>query len=583
MLARFEEARPRRWTIAVALVLVSPTLVTGFVFDDYVLLYKLAHPGSDVWPGSAPLDLFRWLDPQHYARFIDGAGLAWWTFDHTTIAFMRPVSSLTHALDQWLWPNNAVGMHVQSVLWFALLLGLAAKLYAEMIESRWIAGVACAMFALDSAHGVAVGWISNRNALVGGVFAIATLLLHHRSRSSGERWRPVLAWLCFGMSLLSAELALGVVGYLIAYALFFEAGALGRRLRSLLPYAAISVGWIAWRHAAHYGVYGLGAYVDPMKEPLAFAQGLPSRFSISIASQVWRLSADLSDMLPASFQAVVLGCALALSCVVVWFAWPGLRAERSIRFWAGGAALSVLPLAAGSPSDRLLTLVGLGVMPTLAHAIWAALLAVCPDIPEAQGPAAVLRAACAAWLTLVHLVVDPVLLPALALSLAALAGSAETADEGLSRDPRVRDETVIVAQIPDSMMLTYLPAMRSFKREPRPDKIYWLMATEADVRVERCQPNTLRVSATAGLFARWEERSSRLPLHKGDRVELSEMTVTVVEVSADGRPTVCDFVFARPLESPSYLWLTWHGHRLEPLRLPSEGHSKTLRTTRIST
>jgi hypothetical protein len=85
------------------------------------------------------------------------------------------------------------------------------------------------------------------------------------------------------------------------------------------------------------------------------------------------------------------------------------------------------------------------------------------------------------------------------------------------------------------------------------------------------------VSAEAGLFdSRWDERSWRLPLHRGERVELSELTVHVIEITPDGRPLVCDFVFAQPLESRSYLWLTWRGEGLQPFHVPMLGQSALL-------
>jgi hypothetical protein len=216
-------------------------------------------------------------------------------------------------------------------------------------------------------------------------------------------------------------------------------------------------------------------------------------------------------------------------------------------------------------------------MPALAHAMQAALLAARGEATRTTAQAIDLRAGCAACLALVHLVMDPMLLPAFALSLAAVATSAETANASLSQDPSVRAQTVFVAEIPNSMMLTYLPAMRAIKGEPKPEKLYWLLASDSSARFERLRPNVLRVTAKAGFFNRkWEERSARLPLHKGDRIELSEMTITVIELSEDGRPTVCDFVFAKPIDSPSYMWVTWRGSRLRPLHLPSEGQSTTL-------
>jgi hypothetical protein len=576
LLGKFEGVRARRIVLVAALVLVAPAVASGFALDDYVLLYQMARPDGE-WAGSAPFDLFRWMDPAHDLRLIDGAGMPWWTFEGAKCAFLRPLSSLSHALDHWLWPHSAFWMHVHSLVWFALLLFVAFKVYAALLDSRWVAGAACAMFALDSAHGATVGWISNRNALISAAFGIAALLCHHRRRSGAGFGFAVAAWGCFALSLSSAELGVAVLGYLLVYALLFEQGSLRPRLVSVVPYAMVFVAWSAIRSAAHYGSFGLGAYVDPIAEPWGFAKALPSRSLVLMSSQISRLGSDLYDLVPAPVQPLVLAWALIVCGAMVWFLWPSLRTKRSTRFWAVGAVLSVLPLAATVPSDRLLTLVGFGVMPLLAQAMHDALQAareVRADTRTSFARAAQLRVTFALMLAFVHCVVDPALLPLVSLSPALIAKGTETTEASLSADAALRDQTVIVAEVPDSVMLSYLPVMRSFNGKPRPDKLYWLAATHASARFERRGPNMLRVTSEAGFFDRRSEaRSPQFPLRKGDRVELSQMTVQIVELTRDGRPSVCDFVFALPLESPSYLWRTWRDGRLQPFHVPAEGES----------
>jgi hypothetical protein len=570
-LAKLASAHARGYVIALALLLVAPSIASGFAFDDYILLDELAHSGDHARPGSAPFDLFRWLDPAHVHRMVDGEGLAFWTFERTTNAYLRPITSLTHALDGLLWPRSAPAMHLHSVLWFGLLLALVAKLYSELIEDRWIAGIACAMFALDSAHGVAIGWIANRNAMVGGAFGAAALLCHQRwRRGRGARY-GVAAFVAAGCSVFSAELAVGVFGYLLGYALCYERGPLRTRLQSLLPYAALLTSFIAARMVGRYGVYGLGAYVDPLHEPLAFLSALPLRVLVLLSSQVSRLNADAYELANASLRPLYAGAA-ALACgAFVFCAWPSLRARREMRFFAAGTLLSVLPLAAGSPSDRLLTFVGIGVMPPLAAALRDVLATAARGAPGAHLLTARIRHAGVLALALLHLAIDPLLLPVFALSPAANERAIETLDASLPRDPALSARTVIVTEVPDSVLLTYLPAMRSFKGEAPIGKLYWLVGNATPIRLERLGSNTLRVTTNSGFFSdAWEERAARLPLHAGERIELSEMSVSIVKVTHDGRPLVCDFTFDRPLEASHYVWLRYDGNRLRPTRPPPE-------------
>jgi hypothetical protein len=564
LLGYFDRPRARRRAIGVALLLVAPTLFSGFALDDYVLLYRLGTETTSQWVGNAPFDLFRWLDPTHIPRLMDGQGMPWWTFDHASCAFMRPLSSLTHAIDHWLWPHSALLMHAHSLLWFALLLFVTAKAYSRLIETRWVGGVACALFALDSAHGEAVGWISNRNALIAGVFALATLIAHDRWRRTQRAHHAMLAGLCLAAALLSGELAVGVVGYLASYALLYERGSLRARMASLLPYGFILAFWAATRAALGYGSYGLGAYVDPIREPATFASVLPERALVLMSSQIVRAVSEYYSVMPAALQPLALLGALAVSAAFAWFAWPALCARRSMRFWAGGAALSLLPLAATVPGDRLLTLVGVGVMPVMAQAMIDALTAL-------QGA----RATFAAILAVVHFAIDPLMLPLLGLAPAVVGSPGVHAEATLPAAPAIRNQVAVVVGVPDSAVLSYVPTMRSLNGRPEPEKLYWLAAMPGELEIERRAPDVLRVTSDQGLFdRRSESRSPSAPLRRGDRVELSEMTVDVVALNASGQPYICDFHFSAPLEAQHYVWLAWDGKGLRHFELPAVGETK---------
>ncbi len=600
-LRRFERPGPRHLVLAAALLLAAPSLVSGFSLDDYVLVEQMARPGAPELAGRMPFDLFRWLDPVHDRLLIDGQGMPWWTFAQARCAFMRPLSSLTHALDHWLWPGDPFLMHLQSLAWLALLLALAAKAYLSLLPEAWVAGVASVMFSIDSGHGAAAGWISNRNALIAGAFAIAALLFHHDWRRSARGSRALAACACFALALISGELALGVVGYLLAYALCVERGPVRTRVASLLPYGAIAGIWAGARAAAGYGSFGLGVYVDPLAEPLSFLRNLPLRWTVLISSEVSRVPSDIYNVVPTQSQPLLLAFALWVCASLFWFVWPSVRSTAHVsgrvarpfrpvgeapggpaagdgedqsrpvmRFFALGAALATLPLCATLTSDRLLVLAGFGVMPLLARGMHDALRGVgAADLR--------LRRLFTGLLAVAHLLVDPVLLPALALSPAWVASFAKAADASLPATPALREQTVIVAGVPDSAILSYLPAMRTVEGEPRPDKLYWLSATARPTQIERRGTRVLRVTSEDGFFdPRWESRSPGHPFHRGDRIVLSEMTVVVEALTADGRPAVCDFHFARPLDSPRYLWRTWRRGRLAPFAPPAPGQAVTL-------
>jgi hypothetical protein len=574
VLAKLEQPRVRLGAIVLGLLLVVPSLFSGFALDDFVLLEQLANKPGKAWAGRSPLDLFRWIDPSRARVLIDGHGVPWWTYDRALLAFMRPLSSLSHALDYVLWPNSALAMHVHSWLWFALLLGVAAAAYRWLIGNRWTFGVAVAMFAVDSAHGATVGWISNRNSLISGVFAIAALLCHHRGRLGPSRGYAWGAWLCLGISLFAAELGLAGAAYLLAYALWYERGSWAARARSLVPYAVLLVGWAWVRHAGDYGsVGGFASYVDPLREPLRFLQVLPVRVSLLLASQLVHWSADFYTMGDAAMRPYVLAAAVYECAVMTWFLWPSLRADRASRFLFAGGVLSAVPLAAATAGDRLLTLVGFGMLPVIADALRRAL-----DIDVAAYGQRIhrLRKAGAVALVGLHLVVDPVLLPVVSLSTKMSSNQVESIADSIPAQPADAERVVFVAEMPRAGLLTYVPSILAARGHDA-SKLYSLFGADWAARFERRGERGLRVTSERGFFSEgWDLRSPQLPFHRGDRIELAELTISVVDVTADGRPRQVDFSFRDSLESQRYVWLSWHDGRLVPFRPPLNGEGRVI-------
>jgi len=565
--------------LVASVALCAPTLFGGLALDDYLLFSRQAYPDSTAWPGRTPLDLFSWLDPAHNVRLIDGEGMPWWTYSAARCAFFRPLSSLTHAFDWAVARDSAVVMHLHSVLWFGLLIWVAAKAYASLIDSPWVAAVAAVMFALDSAHGSAIGWISNRNALVAGVFAIATLFFHQRAQRLRSPRDRVLATLSFALALLSGELAVGTLGYLGAYALFCDRrNPWLQRALALVPYAITSVLWAYARQLGHYGSFGLNAYIDPLAEPGEFLANLLPRITVLWASQVARLSADVQTLIPAAWVPYWMVAAVGVCLLSLWLVFPVLRRNAAARFFASGALLSAVPLAATIPADRLLVVTGFGVMPLLAQALHDALQA---DLQGSLEPfVQKLRRPVAVVLACLHLFVEPLALPVSALAVSGVARWTEQADLSLPVDEQLADGIAIVAAIPDSVLLSYLPDMRRWNGKPRPRKLYWLAATPGQASFERRAPNHLRVSAPQGLFDRRSEaRSQHFAFKPGDKVVLSELTIEIVELNELGLPSVCDFVFAQPLDASQYRWQTWRGDKLQPFTVPALGQTATESTS----
>jgi hypothetical protein len=563
----FEAPRARRIAMALGILLVLPSLFIGLSMDDYVLLY---YQRSDALLKRGPLDLFA-FEHQHW--IIDGAGLPWWSMEQSANRFLRPISSLTHAADAWLWPNTPWLMHAHSIAWFALCLVLANRLYARL-EGPWVAGVATLFFSVEDVHGVPVSWIANRNAVMATAFGIAALLVHDRARRARSLPFSVLAALLLACSVLSAELGVGTVGYLAAYALCLDDAPIPRRIRSLLPAIGVLVAYAVVYKALGYGTRGLGSYHSPLAEPWEFVRFLPERLALLSASQLGGLYADLWFALTPGRRSFMLVGAFAVVGISAWFLWPTLKSRRASRFWVIGALLSAVPTVATTPSDRLLMLVSLGGLAAVAAAVedaWKRLPI--RGAGEASGTRDVrYRAGAACVAAVVHIVVSAISLPLRPIEVWIPTYWNDKVDRTLPQTPEIAEKTAIVVQVPTSMVIAQIPVTRIYRDIPRPKHLYWLVAALASARVERLGPNVLRVSPQGGFYNEELERHYRgtqSPLEPGDRIELSEMTVEVVNLTPDGRPAVCDFYFRSPLESPKYEWFTWTPDGLIPFALPS--------------
>ncbi|HEU4535859.1 MAG TPA: hypothetical protein VFS00_17160 [Polyangiaceae bacterium] len=295
-LASFGPAR----AAALGLLLTLPALAAKYGTDDYLFRCQLgAAQCPDLRARWAPWDMFRFFDgTAALARARRELGYApWWSLDEMRTVFFRPIASLTHAFDWLVLGERPWAMHLHSVLWYGLLAAVAAALYRRLLGPTWVAGLAALLYAVDDAHGVPVGWLANRNGLCAAVFGLLAVGAYARWREQGSRPAAWLAHAALAAALLSAEAGVAAFLYLGAYALTLDKAPLKGRLLALLPSAALVALWRIGSVAAGYGAYGSDFYVDPGREPLAFARTAVERvpallfgqFTISLVTDLWSI------------------------------------------------------------------------------------------------------------------------------------------------------------------------------------------------------------------------------------------------------------------------------------------------------
>lgn len=564
----------RAWLAVVALLGTSLTLGAvddGFTLDD--LVHRAMVQGRSDLLQKSTLDLFHTAtgDPQQVARLVDAGAFPWFSVPDLRIAFWRPLAAATHALDYSLWPDAAGLMHAQNLVWYAALIVTVGLVVGRICNAPWAGGVAALVFALDELHAEAVGWIACRNGLMASVFALSALLVHHRWRRDGVRHARWLALALLGMGLLSGEVALGGLGYLVSYAFLLERGSVRERALSVLPYVALTATWMLTYKLAGYGVHGSGYYVDPFGEPRAFAAAIlhnaPVLFVMQLGlppgAALWVGSHPVTaPILAWAPVAAFAGFFVVLGPVVV--------RDRAARFWLVGMLVALVPVCATLPKGRLLLLVGVGAAGLVSRLV-AALVG--PKTSTRWEPP--WRASAVAVTALMfgaHLFFAPFDVP----RLASRSGREAALDEAsVSTAPvgDLADKTIILVRAPHAFAgARWLLTRRSDASSP--SAVRMLYAGAGVVSVVREDEHTIVMVAPNGLLTEpvsWLFRGLHHPFDRGQHVELPGVSIEVRDTTMDGRPSHVAFRFHRGLNEASMVWLVWRTGRWERFELPPSG------------
>lgn len=552
----------------VSVLLCAPSLGIGFQLDDWfqrnILLGEFPVPVSPFGMFSTALDA------------TDGAAVGvfpWWVSPEFKLAFLRPISVLTHLADYALWPNSPVLMHWHSLVWLAVGVWVAGLLYRRMLGAGWAAGLAALFFALDDSHGLPAGWIATRNALVAFLFGALAVLAHDRWRREGWRFGAWVAPVLLGLGLFAGETAVGAVAFLGAYALFFDDAGPRRGLLALLPCVVASLAWATVYHWGDYGAAGSGMYVEPLGAPGEFARALVARVPI-LSLGVWTpLAADFAGIAPPAAQPVLWSLGVAVLAFAVWLFGPLVRRDRLARFFAAATLFALVPAVATQASNRLLLFVSLGAFGLLARWLQgrAESAAWLPTGTLWRRTAAV--AAAGAFVT--HGVLAPPSLMLHAVAAKTLGGPTLAATQDLPADSALPSQTLVFVNTPDYLMfVAYLQPYRQAERKPVPQALRALSQGPTPVELVRLDDHTLRIDVPAGLYGGQLGglfRGPGQPFRVGEEVTVPGMTVRIDAVDDRGVPQRATFRFAVPLDDPSLRWVAWQGGRFVGISPPAAG------------
>lgn len=592
---------------ATAILISLPALGTGLLTDDYMhqamltgdsqAVQQLAEvglaPEGSGRLGAVLSNLFVVVDPdKNLDRFRAYGNLPWWTSDVYRVAHWRPVASLTHWLDYRLFPNTIWLMHLHSILWFAAVVFLVALLYRRLIDTAWIAGLAGVLYLLSDDSYFPTAWLANRNLLISLFFGIMALLAHDRWRRN--HWKPgiVAAPLCLLACLLSTEGGIATFAYLFAYEVAIATGRPSKRILALMPSVGVIVAWRLLYDLQGYGAAGGGFYLDPARQPLDFLAAVVRRGPVFLAGQWTTTPCELYGLLAPNAR-MWLWCILAVVAVGMPLAlWPLLSVNRKARFWLLGMYGAAVPICATVPMSRALLFVAIGAF---------ALVAECLGGWFQNDTSLAHSGRNRQWFRKLVIALLLVHLPLAALTRTFAPKAISRVRKRLKRTQAIglfdrlqSDQNLLIVNAPNPASLTCDPFWSVYNDKPLPANIRILAPGYGPLEVSRTTPRRLVVKSLGESLFTCENgprldpvffyqflsdvRGTEHPLTVGTRVTQPPITVEVLAVDEEGRPSEIACEFETALEASSLQWLCWNWERrhFEAFRPPPVGKTVCL-------
>jgi hypothetical protein len=336
-------------------VLLAPLLGSPRVSDD---LFHIAWRRGWLPTTRAAWDLFRFIDTGETALLRDGGVAPWFVDIDARGGMVRPLTSLSIALDIALFGDRPWPAHLHSLLWWAALVACALALLPKQTTTAARALVLCG-FATSFVMVAPVGWIANRGVLMAGVFS----LLAYRAALPQPLAFSLRALGLATLAGLCGEYSLCWTGLVVCLLLGGD-GSLRERARGAAT-LAVPVVVIFVLGLSRGGGLSTASYLRPFDEPgRALSELLPRYlFHASQLTSPWArpLVGDA-----AAHPAVALLLLVGAHLGVVILAW-GARHDRVTRGAVPGMLAALVPVLVAPPNPRLLLPASLGLWILLAR------------------------------------------------------------------------------------------------------------------------------------------------------------------------------------------------------------------------
>jgi hypothetical protein len=558
--------------IGVGVVLRRGTVRAGWFLDDYVQHSLL---DGNMWFRRGAWDLHVAVHGGDAAEMIRQGALPWWTEPTMVFAPLRPLTSLLMWWEYHHFGRDPSALLAVSIVLWIVFAALTLVAYARTLPRR-AALLAAAVFVLSPVHAESVGWVASQSLLVSAVFGALSLNLYLSFRRTGALWAGAAHVITYACTVLGGEHGLAFFGFFCAYELVCARDGARRRLASVAPAVLTSVGYVTWSAVGGYGTRGVSYYVDVVSAPLHLLEtmlaSLPAHVVHGLAGPVVETG---FGMIGWALAILMIGWKLLGATGLVARGRPAGAAGRVACAWVLGALLSTAPYGAASFSVRLgaIPLVGVAaVVGVVLDRLIDRLRR--PDWRQAStwglaGACAALFTGHLGWAGYRSHVVTQRLVERTQIHERRAAAAPVLGADGHPPPAHVFLMSAMHVPLAQTVGLARVAQGKPYAlwRVLSPGLgPHFLLRTGERSFVLRTTALGLFMNLSALVYRRFDSA-----LREGTTIRTAEMSVRVLEHGTAG-PTMMEFTFDEPLESPRYRFVVAGLDGFEVFRFPPPDH-----------